>query len=118
MASSRPTALILAAALSSAPIGTFLTAGVLDGAREGAAQQVSSARFVPTAVRAAPWARAAPAALAAPAPSVAPIQASPPTGAAARPAPPAGTGLAGRVTGNSSPLAAAGVYAYQLADLA
>src|SRR5258708_9771936 len=138
MASSRPTALILAAALSSAPIGTFLTAGVLDGAREGAAQQVSSARFVPTAVPAAPSAPAAPAAVPAPARGVAPIQASPPAagpapvptartaatqpgqpaGAAARPAPPAGTGLAGRVTGNSSPLAAAGVYAYQLADLA
>jgi len=29
-----------------------------------------------------------------------------------------GTGLAGRVTGNASPLGAAGVYAYQLADLA
>jgi hypothetical protein len=121
MASPRPAALILAVALSSAPVSAFLTAGVLDGAREGAAQQVSAARFVPTAV---------PPRDIAPSPSGAPLQAIPaaaapaPVPAATQPAsaapavPAKSTGLAGRVTGNSSPLSAAGVYAYQLADLA
>src|ERR1700724_2374750 len=125
MASTRPAALILAVALSSAPVSAFLTAGVLDGAREAAAQQVSSARFVQTAV---PAPDSAPAfgnasSQAAPAPPKAPPQAAQPAGAAsvaqpaaARPVPVAaaaakGNGLAGRVTGNSSPLAAAGVYA-------
>jgi hypothetical protein len=121
--------LIVAAALSCAPVSAFLTAGMLDGAREAAAQQVSSARFVPTAVPAPDSAPAFgnPSPQAAPAPPKAAPQATQPAGAAsaqpaaARPVPAAaakGTGLAGRVTGNSSPLAAAGVYAYQLADLA
>src|SRR5579864_5463431 len=109
MVSRRPAALILTAALPWACAGMLASAG----SREAAAQQVSTARFVPTSIPAPPAGSAT-------APtfsnSTAPTTPSSPRPAAR--AGIAGTGLAGRVMGNASPLAAAGVYAYQLADLA
>ena len=109
MVSRRPAALILTAALPWACAGMLASAG----SREAAAQQVSTARFVPTSIPAPPAGSAT-------APtfsnSTAPTTPSSPRPAAR--AVIAGTGLAGRVTGNAAPLAAAGVYAYQLADLA
>ena len=132
MVSTRPAALILTAALSGVCAGMLASAG----SREASAQQVSTARFVPTSIAAppagsataptfsnatapgnpgAPVTPASPAASATPGPAGVPAQQRP--SAASRPAA-AGTGLAGKVTGNASPLAAAGVYAYQLADLA
>jgi hypothetical protein len=146
MVSSRPAALILGLALLGA---LFSSLGPAGGAGEAWAQQVSSARFVPTAPTAVPALPALQAPLAtsqsfqppggaAVAPAVLGTQPSARTpggaldpstpGTSANPATPtnpanpanhrAGAGLAGRVLGNSSPLAAAGVYAYQLADLA
>ena len=98
------------------------------GSREASAQQVSTARFVPTSIPAAPAGSAtaptfsnstSPGNPGGPGtPGVAPAAQRLSPAAASRPAAPAATGLAGRVTGNASPLAAAGVYAYQLADLA
>jgi hypothetical protein len=129
MVSRRPAALILTVALP----GVF--AGVLASSspREASAQQVSTARFVPTSIPAPPAGS-----VTAPTFSNSTTPGNPgnpggpgatgsqaaqrlATAAASRPAGPAGiagAGLAGRVTGNASPLAAAGVYAYQLADLA
>jgi hypothetical protein len=123
MVSRGPAALILTVALP----GVF--AGVLASSspRQASAQQVSTARFVPTSIPAPPAGSAtAPtfsnsttpgtqgSAGSQAAQRLAPAAASRP----ANPAGVAGIGLAGRVTGNASPLAAAGVYAYQLADLA
>jgi hypothetical protein len=128
MVSIRPAALILTVALPGVCVGML----ALAGSREAAAQQVSSARFVPTSIPAPPAGSAAaptfsnattpgspgnPAIPASPSAAGVPAQLKPPP--APRTAAAAGTGgLAGRVTGNASPLAAAGVYAYQLADLA
>jgi hypothetical protein len=126
MVSRRPAALILTAA------GVFGGLLASSGSREAAAQQVSTARFVPTSIPASPaggttaptFSNAttpanpgAPVAGGQQAGQRLPSAASSATSASSRPVA-AGTGLAGRVTGNSSPLAAAGVYAYQLADLA
>jgi hypothetical protein len=131
MVSSRPAAWILGFALLGALCSSLGPAG-------GAwAQQVSSARFVPIAPASPTTVPALPAALAAsqtfppPAAAATPavlgtpssMQASggagaPGTAAAGATNHRGGAGLAGRVLGNSSPLAAAGVYAYQLADLA
>jgi hypothetical protein len=122
MVSRRPAALILTVALP----GVFVGVLAWSSPREASAQQVSTARFVPSSIPAPPAGSAT-----APTfsnsttpgtPGPAGAQAAQrPSPAASRPASPAGiagTGLAGRVTGNASPLAAAGVYAYQLADLA
>lgn len=109
MSRSRTTALILAAALAGS-VGMLVSSGV----RPLSAQQVTNARFVPTTIP-------APAASAVAAPvfsnGAVPVPRQQPV-AAPQPTPASGTGLAGRVTGNASPLAAAGVYAYQLANLA
>ena len=123
MASFRPAALILTVALPGVLVGMLAS-----GSREASAQQVSTARFVPTSIPAPPAGTATVPTFSnattpgAPAPGTLgtpPAQQRLPsaTAAASRPAA-AGVGLAGRVTGNASPLAAAGVYAYQLADLA
>jgi hypothetical protein len=130
MVSRRPAALILTAALP----GVFAALLASSGSREAAAQQVSTARFVPTSIPASPaGATAAPTFSNATTPGNpgAPVagaanaaggqqagQRLPSAASATSRHAAAGTGLAGRVTGNSSPLAAAGVYAYQLADLA
>src|SRR5579863_6254463 len=127
----RPTALILRVALTGILLGTLALSG---GAGEARAQQVSSARFVPTSIPAPPAELSTTPPAAAPAsspakpagrPQQAAQAAAATTAATAAPTAPAtaklvkpGTGLAGRVSGNASPLAAAGVYAYQLADLA
>jgi len=115
MASFRPAALILTVALPGVFVGMLAS-----GSREASAQQVSTARFVPTNIPAPPaGTAAAPTFSNATTPGAPPAQQRLPAAPtpAARPAA-AGVGLAGRVTGNASPLAAAGVYAYQLADLA
>jgi hypothetical protein len=123
MVSRRPAALILTVALP----GVFAVVLASSGSREASAQQVSTARFVPTSIPAPPAESATAPTFSnsttpgnpGPAGSQAAQRLSP--AAASRPATRAGiagTGLAGRVTGNASPLAAAGVYAYQLADLA
>ncbi len=113
----RPTALIPRVALAGILLGTL---ALSSGAGEARAQQVSSARFVPTTIPAPPPElsttppKAAPASLPAKPAGGATPTAAPAAAKVVKP----GTGLAGRVTGNASPLAAAGVYAYQLADLA
>ncbi len=143
MARSHPKALILAVASAgvlAGALGPLRPLGIA-AVGEARAQQVSSAKVVPPASSPAQSPAAATPApsfsnrgavasqTAAPATSAAPaVQgatgAGATTAAGARPAPgaprpaSAGTGLAGKVTGNASPLAAAGVYAYQLADLA
>jgi len=128
MVSFRPAALILTVALPGVCVGMLVSAG----SREASAQQVSTARFVPTSIPAPPAGSAiaptfsnattpgngnpaSPDAPATPGTAGGPAQQRPTP--SPRPAT-AGIGLAGRVTGNASPLAAAGVYAYQLADLA
>jgi hypothetical protein len=137
MARSRPAALILAVALPGVLAGTL---GLSLGAGEALAQQVSTARVVPATPGSAPVAStpapsfsnsgAVPASPATGAPLAPPAAPGTPAAGAAGAAPKhltasgavrsasSGTGLAGRVTGNASPLAAVGVYAYQLADLA
>ncbi len=126
MVSRRPAALILAGALP----GVF--AGILASVspREASAQQVSTARYVPTSIPAPPAGSATaptfsssttPGNPGGSGPAGSQAAQRPSSAAASHPAAPAGiagAGLAGRVTGNASPLAAAGVYAYQLADLA
>ncbi|HEY6322168.1 MAG TPA: carboxypeptidase-like regulatory domain-containing protein [Thermoanaerobaculia bacterium] len=124
MVSRRPAALILTVALP----GVFAVVLASSGSREASAQQVSTARFVPTSIPAPPAGSAtAPTFSNSTTPGnpggpgtlgVSPAAQRLSPAAASRPAAPAATGLAGRVTGNASPLAAAGVYAYQLADLA
>jgi hypothetical protein len=124
MVSRRPAALILAVALPGVLAGVLASSS----SRAASAQQVSTARFVPTSIPASPTGS-----VTAPtfsnsttpgnpgSPGVSQAAQRLPSAAASRPGSPAGiagTGLAGRVTGNASPLAAAGVYAYQLADLA
>ncbi|MBV8202349.1 MAG: carboxypeptidase regulatory-like domain-containing protein, partial [Acidobacteria bacterium] len=120
MARSRPAALILAVALPGTLVGTLGLAR---------AQQISTARVVPsttppvsspTSATAAPvFSNSGPVAAGGPAPTSTTSKIQAPSPATLRSAGgAAGTGLAGRVTGNASPLAAAGVYAYQLADLA
>jgi hypothetical protein len=138
MVRARPAALILAAASCGGLLGL---PGLPGGLGEAGAQQVSAARFVPTVIPPPPAWLATPTQATRPTQATPAAQATPPTQAAAstqaaaRPAqspqPPAAgnaanpanpanpaNGLAGRVTGSSSPLPAAGVYAYQLADLA
>jgi hypothetical protein len=111
MVSRRPAALILTVALPGVLAGMLASSS----SREASAQQVSTARFVATSIPAPPAGSAA-------APtfsnSTTPGNPGNPGTRPATRAGIAGTGLAGRVTGNASPLAAAGVYAYQLADLA
>src|ERR1700688_2999649 len=131
MASIRPAALILTVALPGVLMGMLASSG----SREASAQQVSTARFVPTSIPAPPAGSAgsattptfsnattpgAPGSPGSPGSNVAPAsqRPQPAPASASRPASGGGVGLAGRVTGNASPLAAAGVYAYQLADLA
>jgi hypothetical protein len=108
MVSRRPAALILTVALP----GVLAAVLASSSSREASAQQVSTARFVATSIPAPPAGSAT-----APTFSNSTTPGNPGTRPATR-AGIAGTGLAGRVTGNASPLAAAGVYAYQLADLA
>jgi hypothetical protein len=138
MARSRPAALILAVALPGVLVGTL---GLSAGAGEARAQQISTARVVPSTTPAPPAPTSATSAIAAnpaasanvsqaptfsnhgPVPAPGATTPSPNPGAATAASKPAavrsaGTGIAGRVTGNASPLPAAGVYAYQLADLA
>src|ERR1700720_4700719 len=120
MVSRGPAALILTIALPGVLAGVLASSSP----RESSAQQVSTARFVPTSIPAPPtgsataptFSNSTTAGNPGPAGSQAAQRPSP--AAASRAAGPAGAGLAGRVTGNASPLAAAGVYAYQLADLA
>lgn len=119
MVSRGPAALILTVALPGCFVGALASASL----REASAQQVSTARFVPTSIPAPPAGSAtAPTFSSSTTPGSASQAAQRPSAAAASragaPAGIAGAGLAGRVTGNASPLAAAGVYAYQLADLA
>jgi hypothetical protein len=132
----RPAALVLVAAA----LGGLLGFPGLPGAPvEAGAQQVSTARIVPTVIPPPPASlltsttRTARATRATPPPAATgPVSgsqagaATPAAGAASATAgsakagsPPAaaGNGLAGRVLGSSAPLPAAGVYAYQLADL-
>jgi hypothetical protein len=108
MVSRRPAALILTVALPGVLAGVLASSS----SREASAQQVSTARFVATSIPAPPAGSAT-----APTFSNSTTPGNPGTRSATR-AGIAGTGLAGRVTGNASPLAAAGVYAYQIADLA
>src|SRR5580692_3150136 len=133
MASLRPTALILLLASAGA---LWLTQA---GGGPAWAQPVSNARVVQAqqaastppgspatpAVAAAPGVPALPPAMplaaaggsTSPAASASTSTPASSTAPAAHAAAAGATGVAGRVTGNSSPLAAAGVYAYQLATL-
>jgi hypothetical protein len=124
MVSLRPMALILARTL---PASLLALLGATSGAGGAWAQPVSNARVVPWPPGVADPATPAPPAPAtspgpagpggAPAPSSIATTAARVTPAARGPHSPRSPGVAGRVTGNSSGLAAAGVYAYQLADL-
>jgi Carboxypeptidase regulatory-like domain len=129
MARFRPAALILVAASHGGLLGF---PGAPGAPVEAGAQQVSAARIVPTVIPPPPASLLTPlkqatrATTTAAAGAVTGSQAgaaTPAAGAASNAkagSPPAatGNGLAGRVLGSSAPLSAAGVYAYQLADLA
>jgi hypothetical protein len=126
-----PTALILSGALTgimAGALGLGCCLWLSSGAGEAQAQQISTARVLPSTPALASGASEASAPTFSNRGAVlTPATAGTATiGTTTRPLPAAGsrrpasagTGLAGRVTGNASPLQAAGVYAYQLADLA
>jgi hypothetical protein len=125
MVRARPAALILVAASYGGLLGLpgLSWLPLLPGATEAAAQQVSAAKLVPTVI---PPPAASLSTLPTPPTQIArTTQTPPPTQTAPGTQTPftgsssySPIGLAGRVMGSSSPLPAAGVYAYQLADLA